>query len=101
MTEFILDLFLFQERRNSIEYGLDPQASQKTRMRLIDSLTQFADESSIHALNFIAKSPSKRARIIWFLLFTAALIYAGLQIAEEFNGENFLHISSCYELMNG
>ena len=62
----------------------------KKKMSLLDSLTKFADESSIHGLNYVAKSPSKTARIVWFILFTGALIYAGLQIGEEFRGKFFI-----------
>ena len=57
-------------------------------MRLVESLTQFADHSSIHGLNYIAKSPSKTERIIWFILFTIALFYAAQQISEDFRGMN-------------
>ena len=58
-------------------------------MRLLESLTKFADDSSIHGLNYIAKSPSKTERIIWFILFTGALLYAGLQIGEEYRGKTY------------
>ena len=57
-------------------------------MRLVESLTKFADHSSIHGLTYIAKSPSKTERIIWFILFTIALFYAAQQISEDLRGMN-------------
>ena len=69
-------------------------------MRLLESLTKFADDSSIHGLNYIAKSPSKTERIIWFILFTGALLYAGLQIGEEYRGKTyFLFFCTFRELL--
>ena len=57
-------------------------------MKLVDELSQFARDSSIHGLNYIAKSgSSSRVRIAWFLLFTGSMIYAGVQIADEAKGK--------------
>ena len=52
-------------------------------MKLDENLTAFADETSIHGLNYIAKSPSKAVRIAWFCMFSASLAYALTQISYE------------------
>ena len=53
-------------------------------MKLIDNLTHFANNTSIHGLVYIAKkSSSKAKRITWFVIFILSMIYAGTQIAEE------------------
>ena len=54
-------------------------------MKLDENLTAFAGETSIHGLNYIAKSPSKAVRIAWFFIFTASLTYAFFQISYEAN----------------
>ena len=56
-------------------------------MKLVENLTAFAQESSIHGINFIAKpSYSNAVRITWFLLFMGALSYAVIQISYEAEG---------------
>ena len=64
-------------------------------MRLVEELSDFANNSSIHGLNYIVKSSSSTlVRITWFILFTSAMIYAGLRISNEFRGKEigvFLH----------
>ena len=52
-------------------------------MKLVENLTAFAAETSIHGLNFIAKSKTVLMQGIWFPLFTASLAYAIVQIVNE------------------
>jgi hypothetical protein len=52
-------------------------------MKLVENLSKFSRETSIHGLKYIAKSPSKAVRIAWFFLFSASLSYAIIQIAKE------------------
>ena len=52
-------------------------------MKLVENLTAFAAETSIHGLNFIAKSKTVLMQGIWFPLFTASLAYAIVQIMNE------------------
>ena len=53
-------------------------------MKLDDNLIAFASETSIHGLNYIAKTSSSKAiRLTWFLLFMGALVYALAQISDE------------------
>ena len=55
-----------------------------TTMKLIENLTHFSNNTSIHGLVHIAKkSSSKAKRITWFVIFILSMIYAGTQIAEE------------------
>ena len=53
-------------------------------MKLFENLTNFANNTSIHGLVYIAKkSSSATKQITWFVLFLLSMIYAGNQIAEE------------------
>ena len=50
-------------------------------MGLLDKLTEFANETSIHGLAFVGQdSSSKTKRLIWAFLFIGFLTYAGLQL---------------------
>ena len=56
-------------------------------MKLVENLTAFAQESSIHGINFIAKpSYSNVVHITWFALFMGALSYAVIEISYEAEG---------------
>ena len=56
-------------------------------MKLVENLTAFAQESSIHGINIIAnRSYSNVVRITWFALFMGALSYAVIQISYEAEG---------------
>ena len=57
--------------------------SSYRRMKLVEELSIFCRETSIHGLRYIAKSPSKAVRIAWIFLFSASLTYAIIQIAQE------------------
>ena len=53
-------------------------------MKLVDNLTGFANNTSIHGLVQIAKKSSSNAkRIAWFIIFVLSMVYAGFQIAAE------------------
>ena len=53
-------------------------------MRLVENITTFAGETSIHGLKYIAKSSSTNAkRITWTFLFVGALMYALVEISHE------------------
>ena len=52
-------------------------------MKLVENLTAFAGETSIHGLNFIAKSRTVLMQSIWFSLFVASLAYAIVQIVND------------------
>ena len=57
-------------------------------MKLVENLTEFSNGTSIHGFVHMAKSSSSNTkRIIWFLLFSAVMIYAGMQISSEFKCE--------------
>ena len=57
------------------------------KMKLVENLIAFGQESSIHGLNFIAKrSYSNVVRITWLGLFMGALSYAVIQISYEAEG---------------
>ena len=58
-------------------------SSSYRKMKLVENLTAFANETSIHGLIYIAKSPSKAVRIAWFFIFTAALMYAFVRISYD------------------
>ena len=50
-------------------------------MVLVEKLSQFAKETTVHGIGYIAKSTlSLKKRMLWLFLLTAALTYAGLQI---------------------
>ena len=50
-------------------------------LNLPDRLTEFAQETSIHGLSFVAQtSYSGLKRLSWFFLFLGSLMYAGLQL---------------------
>ena len=50
-------------------------------MVLVEKMSQFAKETSIHGVCKIANSTlSKKNRMFWLFLLTAALIYAGFRI---------------------
>ena len=50
-------------------------------MVLVEKLSHFAKETTVHGIGYIAKSTSSlKKRMLWLFLLTAALTYAGLQI---------------------
>ena len=50
-------------------------------MGVVETLTQFSQETSIHGLAFVGrKSSSKGKRWAWMALFVATLVYAFVQI---------------------
>ena len=52
-----------------------------SKMGLLQKLTDFANETSIHGVMFMAQSTSSTSRrILWTFLFFGSLIYATLQI---------------------
>ena len=54
------------------------------RMKLLDNLTHFANNTSIHGLVHIAKKSSSTAkRIAWLIIFILSMLYAGIQIGFE------------------
>ena len=56
-------------------------------MKLVENLTSFAQESSIHGINLIAnRKYSNVVRITWFGLFMGAISYAVIQISYEAEG---------------
>ena len=60
-------------------------------MKIVENITKFAKETSIHGFVHMANSTSTKAkRITWFLLFMSSLIYAGVQISEEAKCKNIL-----------
>ena len=56
-------------------------------MKLVESLTKFSNNTSIHGLVFIANSRSIAKKITWLFLFVLSLMYAGFQIASEAHGK--------------
>ena len=63
-------------------------------MKLVQNLTAFSGITSIHGLNYIAKtSSSKKIRFAWFCLFTASLGYAIIMISYEAKGKNLCLVS--------
>ena len=60
-------------------------------MKLVQNLTAFSGTTSIHGLNYIAKtSSSTKIRFAWFFLFTASLGYAIIMISYEAKGKKSL-----------
>ena len=56
-------------------------------LNLPDRLTEFAQETSIHGLSFVAQtSYSGLKRLTWFFLFLGSLMYAGLQLKTASEG---------------
>ena len=50
-------------------------------MGLSDTLTEFAEGTSLHGLGFVAQTTSsKRKRVTWMCLFLISLVYAISQI---------------------
>ena len=48
-------------------------------MGVIETLTEFGNETTIHGLSYVVKSPSSTLRrIFWILLFVGSMIYAVL-----------------------
>ena len=65
-------------------------------MKLVENLTAFAGETSIHGLKYIAKSSSsKTVRITWFLMFVGALMYALFEISHEVKSKLIFIMASC------
>ena len=68
-------------------------------MKLFENLTDFANNTSIHGLVYIAKKSSPASkRITWFVLFLLSMIYAGNQIAEEVKCKfmnQYVHYTKC------
>ena len=57
-------------------------------MKLVENLTAYAETSSIHGINYIAKtSSSKMVRLTWVFLFVAMLTYAANMISYEAKGK--------------
>ena len=53
-------------------------------MKLVENLTSFCSETSIHGLKYIAKSSSSNSvRITWFILYMGALMYGLVEISLE------------------
>ena len=69
-------------------------------MKLIENLTHFANNTSIHGLVQIAKkSSSKAKRITWFVIFILSMIYAGTQIAEEAKCKSLVSVSLAIDFL--
>ena len=52
-----------------------------TKIKLIERLTQFSEETSVHGISYIGQSKSSpKKRLLWLVLFIGALTYMGLQI---------------------
>ena len=50
-------------------------------MGVLEILTQFAEETSVHALAYVVQTSSSRGkRVAWMCLFLGSLIYAVVQI---------------------
>ena len=50
-------------------------------MGVVDTLTQFAEETSVHGPAYIVQTSSSKAkRVAWFCVFFGSLIYAVSQI---------------------
>ena len=50
-------------------------------MVLVEKLTRFSEETSVHGVSYIGRSTSSNGkRLLWLFLFIGALTYAGLQI---------------------
>ena len=46
-------------------------------MGVIETITEFGNETTIHGLSYVVKSPSSTIRrIIWILFFVGSMIYA-------------------------
>ena len=61
-------------------------------LNLPDRLTEFAQETSIHGLSFVAQtSYSGLKRLTWFFLFLGSLMYAGLQLKTASEGYIVFH----------
>ena len=61
-------------------------------LNLPDRLTEFAQETSIHGLSFVAQtSYSGFKRLTWFFLFLGSLMYAGLQLKTASEGYIVFH----------
>ena len=49
----------------------------KATMGVIETITEFGNETTIHGLSYVVKSPSSTIRrIIWILFFVGSMIYA-------------------------
>ena len=58
-----------------------PSRLKTSKMGLLQKLTDFANETSIHGVMFMAQSTSSKSRrILWTILFMGSLIYATIQI---------------------
>ena len=58
------------------------------KMKLVENLTEFSNGTSIHGFVHMAKSSSSYTkRIIWFVIFSVVMLYAGMQISSEFKCE--------------
>ena len=61
-------------------------------LNLPERLTEFAQETSIHGLSFVAQtSYSGFKRLTWFFLFLGSLMYAGLQLKTASEGYIVFH----------
>ena len=68
-------------------------------MVLVEKLSHFAKETTVHGIGYIAKSTSSlKKRMLWLFLLTAALTYAGLQIKSVVGCKylSFYHNPPCF-----
>ena len=84
-----------EKKKKKLEFGFVPKINsydktpvdrtlgikKEEKMVLVEKLTQFAGETTIHGIGYIAQSSSSLTkRMLWLFLLTGALTYAGLQI---------------------
>ena len=58
------------------------------KSRVTEQLQNFANETSIHGICFVAQPAQPRLkRAIWFVLVSISLMYAGIQITNVLKGK--------------
>ena len=63
-------------------------------MKLVENLTNFSENTSLHGLKFIGKrTSSTNIRLTWLFLFFASLLYAIMMISYEAKGKILVNIA--------
>ena len=61
-------------------------------MVLVEKVTQFTEDTSVHGISYFGQSNSTiKRRILWLFLFIGAITYAGLQIQAAVKCKTYFH----------